>query len=432
MNKIIELVIAVVILVAAIVLTVNSSDGNGGGGNLPASNNRYVQMVRGSYDDSAPHITYGEAFDDFFGNPRWTHFKSTDGKDIVEFTGDFMYDGQPASAVIQFTVDGDGGRFEVTGYEVDGDPQTLSELWGLLSTVFGETGNVGSSAGQQQTVGDRIMIGETQIIDHTGFGNFEVTLEYVEFIDGIDEAIFPDEGNVFLNVVLTLRNIGTESGSLMTRNTAVYDDIYEFEERWSDGVFSVNPLSPPATGSIVFMLPNTVVESSRSLVINFDDYSGDVVSFVIRPGTAVDGSGSANAANEYPGEVLYNGIPVTRFLEYSLSDLLAELGAPSEIQPDPYGGYANYYIYDDDDIYFTVYQTDVIEVSGVPQAFEIDGVTLNKNREELIRILGEPVNEEWDEMDERHYIYFITTCWIEVKMLSQYDEAPYTIRFFHA
>ena len=135
------------------------------------------------------------------------------------------------------------------------------------------------------------MIGETQSYNNN-FGNLEVTLDYVEFLNRIENPIlggyfFPDEGSIFLHAVLTLRNIGTEQADLLTSwNRIVYDERFEFGQIYqSDGLHGINPLTPPRSGAITFMVANSVARDDRSLVLNFGDGSGrNVMSFVIRPG----------------------------------------------------------------------------------------------------------------------------------------------------
>lgn len=61
-----------------------------------------------------------------------------------------------------------------------------------------------------------------------------MTLNYITFTDKLENTllggyIYPDEGNVFLRADITVKNIGTENGDLLTAwNTIVYDSVYEF------------------------------------------------------------------------------------------------------------------------------------------------------------------------------------------------------------
>jgi len=93
-----------------------------------------------------------------------------------------------------------------------------------------------------------------------------------------------------LRAALTWRNVGTESAMLLTAwNTLIFDDTFEFRQRFSEGITTLNPLTPPATAAIIFMVPDEVAKSDESIVLNFGDGSGGIaMSFIIRPGVTVD------------------------------------------------------------------------------------------------------------------------------------------------
>ena len=165
---------------------------------------------------------------------------------------------------------------------------------------------------------DRITIGETQIFNDNAFGNLEVTLDYVEFVNRVDVSLFgaalthyPDEGNVYLRAALTIKNIGTSSGSLPgTWSRVVYDGVYKFTDSIDDLPFDIKPLTT-AKGSIAFMIPNIVAQSDGELVLVFDDgswVSRNSVSFVVRRAT---GNASVNQGHgttkQTSGEILHNG-----------------------------------------------------------------------------------------------------------------------------
>jgi len=162
-----------------------------------------------------------------------------------------------------------------------------------------------AAAGSRRTV-----INETQSFNIDFVGHMEVTLNYVEFVDRIVTSLFgtdfdhePDEGQTFLRADLTIQNIGTTQGLVLTAwNTVIYDGVFEFTQIIQDGVFQLNPLTPPASASIAFMIPNRVEESDGPLVLNFGDGSigGSVMAFTLRgdadePATAADTSGQAQA-----------------------------------------------------------------------------------------------------------------------------------------
>lgn len=254
--------------------------------------------------------TYEEVLDKYISSPDWKVRKSGD-VNYVDVSGKAKGTDNELSVTIKVTEDSsdpDLAKIAPESVAIDGKKSPTQndavefllamflmyeEKYDDISELFSETVNPS---------GDQIMIGETQSYDNE-FGNMEVTLDYIEFIDKIENPLlggynYPDEGSVFLRAAFTLKNIGTEKGSLITAwSAAVYDSMYEFKNLYTEGVLTdINPLTPPATGSIIFMVPNDVVESDKSLVININDGSGaSVISYVIRP--AANTSGQSQAGN---------------------------------------------------------------------------------------------------------------------------------------
>ena len=114
--------------------------------NMSDANNKYVLMVKGGYRASNPSITYDDAFSTFFGTPRWKYFKSNDGQDVVEFTGDCMYQGVAVKARIQFVVDEENGTFEATYLAFNEVPQNALTLAALISKAFEEVTPAGAES----------------------------------------------------------------------------------------------------------------------------------------------------------------------------------------------------------------------------------------------------------------------------------------------
>lgn len=106
--------------------------------NITDADNKYVQMVKGGYREGNPDLTYDDAFNAFFGTPRWKYFKGEDEQDVVEFTGDCTYQDTPVKARIQFVVDEENGTFEATYLAFNEVPQNMLMLSGLIETVFSE------------------------------------------------------------------------------------------------------------------------------------------------------------------------------------------------------------------------------------------------------------------------------------------------------
>ena len=299
LSKIIELVVAVILLVVVGFSTLSS----GGTGD------KYVQLVKSGTLDGYPQMTVGEAFDGFLSDPKWESGLSDDNVRFVNVKGGALYSGEEAELAVQFIiVDEKEGSFQYNACEVDGTPQSNLVFWGLLETIYGDSASGGDSSskgvdsqGDLDFLSDPITIDETQSYDNE-YGNIEVTLNYAAFTDKLENTllggyIYPDEGNVFLWADVTVKNIGTEKGSLLTAwNTLVFDEAYEFEHHTTVGdVVDINPLTAPMDGALVFMVPTSVMESDKSLVLNINDGGGKVVlSYVIRPG---DGTGSIAGPN---------------------------------------------------------------------------------------------------------------------------------------
>ncbi len=106
------------------------------------SDNEYVLMVKHGYRSDNPNLTYEQAFENFFGTPRWKYFKSTEGQDVVEFTGDCTYDGNAVKARIQFIVHKDEGTFEIYTLAFNEIPQNTLILAALMEKVFGGSDDI--------------------------------------------------------------------------------------------------------------------------------------------------------------------------------------------------------------------------------------------------------------------------------------------------
>ena len=267
LSKILEVAVAGILLVI-IAASILSSGGAG---------DKYVQMVKGGTLNGYPQMTVGEAFDGFLSKPKWESGVSDDNVRFVNVTGGILYYEKDAELAVQFIVDEKDGSFQYNACEIDGVPQNNLVVWGLFETIYdsdsASSGNSTSRGLDSQSspdfMSDEIMIGETQSYDNE-FGNIEVTLDYVAFTDKLENTllggyIYPDEGNVFLWAGITVKNIGTENGDLITAwNTVVYDGTYEFRSHSTigDPLINIAPLTAPTEGAIIFEVPTIVMESA--------------------------------------------------------------------------------------------------------------------------------------------------------------------------
>lgn len=430
LSKILELVSAVVLLVIVVVFTLSS----GGTGD------KYVQLVRDGTLAAYPQMTVGEAFDDFLSNPKWESIRSDDEARFVNVTGGIIYDDEDAEIVVQFIVDEENESFQYYACEINNIPQNNLVVWGLFETIYGDPSSTGSDAqGDPDSVSDKITIGEAQSYDNE-YGNIEVTLNYAAFTDKLENTllggyIYPDEGNVFLWADVTVNNIGTEKGSLLTAwNTLVFDGAYEFEHYTTIGdVADINPLTSPTDGALVFMVPTSVMESDKSLVLNINDGGGEaVLSYIIRPGDNTTDNGSVttpnNADTNYNATVSAGGpygfSSICSLLGTSVEDIMNDWGTPLEYEA---GAGVNYCTYDGITFNFD-YEGTIFTIDLDPSKCVVNAETLDKSHDALLDILGTPTEEGWEpgdytDMYRMRYEDFRDGVGLVLELMTPDDEA---------
>ncbi len=118
-------IIGVVVIIGVLAFAVSSS-----------SERKYIDFVKEGCPTLYPDITYGEAFDSFFGHPSWSYFKSDDGKHVVEFTGDCTYADAEVTATVQFVLDMESETFELYYLDFNDIPQMEFMKLGLVTAAF--------------------------------------------------------------------------------------------------------------------------------------------------------------------------------------------------------------------------------------------------------------------------------------------------------
>ncbi len=104
--------------------------------NVTDAEDEHVVGVKNGYPEAMPEITYGDAFENFFGNPTWKYFESTDGRDVVEFTGRCTYMDQEVKARLQFILSKDGKSFEQGAMSFNDVPQSSLITSALVYKAF--------------------------------------------------------------------------------------------------------------------------------------------------------------------------------------------------------------------------------------------------------------------------------------------------------
>lgn len=96
----------------------------------------YVTQVKKGHLQMAPNIAIGDAFANFFAEPKWESFKSTDGQRVVEFTGKCTWQDKPAVCKIQFIIK-DGGTFETGAVKINDTNLNVLETALIMAKILG-------------------------------------------------------------------------------------------------------------------------------------------------------------------------------------------------------------------------------------------------------------------------------------------------------
>lgn len=109
--------------------------------NITDVGNEYVLSVKNGHPVSIPDITYGKAFENFFSYPTWRHFKAESGEDIVEFTGNCIYQDAEVKARLQFIIHDDEDYFEQGALSFNDVPQSNLITSVMIYKAFEEYAN---------------------------------------------------------------------------------------------------------------------------------------------------------------------------------------------------------------------------------------------------------------------------------------------------
>ncbi len=100
---------------------------------------------------------------------------------------------------------------------------------------------------------------------------------------------------------------------------------------------------------------------------------------------------SVPTAVQYPGEGVYKGLPVSTFLYEYVDNVIADWGTPADYN---YGNGYNFCIYDGIEFAFD-YEGLIYNIQMDADACTFDGVTMARNRDAIIDLLGSPAEEGW-------------------------------------
>ena len=105
--------------------------------------NKNIEIVQNGYLEAIPDQKIGPAFKEFFGEPKWTSFTSTDNKEVVEFTGKCRWNGEPADFKMQFIMLKDG-NFRVGAMKINDESMNILESSAIMKKIISEKASSGS------------------------------------------------------------------------------------------------------------------------------------------------------------------------------------------------------------------------------------------------------------------------------------------------
>ncbi|GEM_PF-5844685 len=182
---------------------------------------------------------------------------------------------------------------------------------------------------------------------------------------------------------------------------------------------------------IIPILTLFVLMSACSANVAADNLSPETTSESLSPSPLSDNVDmyKSEVTNLYQGEILYVDIPILQFMGADISEVIDVLGEPLDVASRPPStDVAGIYVYDR--LYFHVDDnTPIGYITMSPDVCEIDGVSLDKNRDELISMLGVPNFESFDEEGEfSNYLlldYEIQGYWVRFCLETSDEKASW-------
>jgi hypothetical protein len=184
-------IIAIVIVIALVCICIKAlvKNSENVSDDLQSSNSydERIDMVKGGTPYIIPDITYEEAYDNFFENPTWRYFDSTDGDEVVEFAGKCRYssdgngdeiDYNNATVYIQFVLedeDGDGENeaFEMYYLKLDVDGETVKTDGTTMLVFVYQPFAVYSEEKLGKPLGDDVEEAFCEILETMGYDTFD-------------------------------------------------------------------------------------------------------------------------------------------------------------------------------------------------------------------------------------------------------------------
>lgn len=291
---------AIVLVIAAVLFVVFGS----------RDNVDYVASVKAfqPFADSLDiSYSYGEVLDKYISDAKWESHKTDTGAD-VEISGTLSGTERVISITVNMEKIPDNPDMSMSSLKsvtIDGetipDKDEASTIIAMLFAAydegysdFAEIADTLASEDDQDGVniiGDTIEVNQTDTHYDDTWGNVEVTVKYVDFVDKLSMGILgydsPDEDFVYLRAFISLKNIDTKTASLLCSERIIYDNTYTYSLHTFEGSpYDIKPLSSDQECTLIFEVPKEAMESDKSLVLTLRDDSNEeqTLLFTIRDG----------------------------------------------------------------------------------------------------------------------------------------------------
>ncbi len=96
----------------------------------------HVQQIKTAKLPGYEKVTIEEAFHKFFKNPKWKYFVSEDHEEIVEFTGNCVYQEQEVKAKIQFVLNKEDQTFKLKAMALNDIAQNELITAAMLQSIY--------------------------------------------------------------------------------------------------------------------------------------------------------------------------------------------------------------------------------------------------------------------------------------------------------
>ena len=113
-------------------------DAIGGASRTADDSSKYISIVKNGALYAYSEQTVGNAFENFFAEPKWVSFTSDDGDIVVEFNGECTFNGEDVNCCIQFIVNKETEEFYTDYADIDGTPLSDSDIDDMYDVIYDE------------------------------------------------------------------------------------------------------------------------------------------------------------------------------------------------------------------------------------------------------------------------------------------------------